>query len=216
MVIQRRQTSKDGSTDDSDYRIAFYSYSLLLLVRGHQKLLAESQELSNSEEPDITGELVRCTREYLDDISSPEWVLPYEVFEESPENTGARKGKRRKKVDIVCTMTQRRPRFRMKFEAKRFKSGSHPIGVYLGKEGVQEFLSGEYAPESEAAGMLGYIQSNDSNYWGEKILQKLREGDIELQESNFEGIDNCYKSCHNRPTIGKDIMIYHLLLNFTS
>ena len=215
MAISRQKTSKANSSDNSEYRIAFYSNSLLLLACGHQRLLAEGHEFSNSEEPDITGEIVRCTREYIDDAISPDWVSFYEVYDESPENTGDKKGKSRKKVDVVCTLTQRRPHLRMKFEAKRLNSNSHPAGIYLAKEGLLEFLTGSYAPESDAAGMLGYVQSDDCDYWAKQISKKLRESDIQLQQSGFEGIDNSYTSVHNRPTIKKEITIYHFLLDFT-
>lgn len=215
MAIRRKHTSKANSSDNSEYRIAFYSDSLRLLSFGYQRLLKEGQVFIDSDEPDITGELVRCTREYYEDKTAPDWTGPYEVYEESPENTEGRKGKSRKKVDIVCTRTQRKPRCRIKFEAKRLKHLSHPVRIYLGKEGLQEFLTGSYAPESDVAGMLGYVQSDDCGYWEEQITSGLQQQNIELQKSVFDRIDHCYKSTHSRSSVGKEILIFHLLFDFT-
>lgn len=202
------------SSDNSAYRMAFYMKSLLLLTYGHERLIAEGLALSKSEEPEITGELVRCTKEYLDDATSPEWTLPFEIVEESPENTKGRKGKSRKKVDVVCTLTQRKPRLRIKFEAKRLNNVTHPVAIYLGKEGLQEFLIGSYAPECDVAGMLGYVQSNDCTYWIKQIRRKLQENRIQLEQAGFQEIQNCYKSAHHRSASPHDILIYHLLLQF--
>lgn len=205
-------TSKEGSSDNSEYRIAFYEYSLLLLTCGHQRLLSEGQNFSNSEEPDITGELVRCTNDVIDESES---FSAFVVYEESPENTGGRKGKSRKKVDVVCRLTLRRPHLRLKFEAKRLKNTTHPVRIYLGNEGLGEFISGSYAPETDVAGMLGYVQSDNCDYWKDQLSNKLQDSGIQLELSGFDEIHNSYRSVHDRSTIGnKILLIYHLLFDF--
>ncbi|NLB82279.1 MAG: hypothetical protein GX800_11880 [Clostridiaceae bacterium] len=215
MSIPEQKTINNDSSDSAEYRKAFYCRSLLLLVNGYQLLLSEANDFSNSEETDITGELVRCSNAYIDNLASPDWVVPYTVNEESPENTGERKGKRRKRVDVVCTLTQRRPHLRLKFEAKRLKNKLHPVSAYLGKEGLGEFLTGNYAPESDVAAMLGYIQTDNCVYWKHQISEKLSENNIELHHSGLAEISNSYLSVHNRVVTQKSIAIYHLLLDFT-
>lgn len=212
MAKQGLHTSREKSSDNSEYKIAFYKRSLLLLTCGHKRLLSEGRNFSNSDEQDITGELVRCMNFVIDE-SEP--FNAFVVCEESPENTGGRKGKARKKVDVVCRLTQRSPHLWFKFEAKRLKNPSHRVELYLGNEGLREFLSGNYAPESDVAGMLGYVQSDDCGYWITQISDKLLKCKIKLERSDFEDSINCYKSVHYRPSIGQDILIYHLMLDFS-
>jgi hypothetical protein len=166
MANKNTDTPNDGQPADYlEYQRAFYRQSLLLLICGYQKLISSGIDCSGREETEITGELVRHTNNYIDDVASPEWAVPFEVKEESPENTKGKLGKGRKRVDVVCILTQKRPHSRLKFEAKRLKNKSHPVGIYLGKEGLQEFLNENYAPEAVAAGMLGYVQSDSCDYW---------------------------------------------------
>jgi hypothetical protein len=77
----------------------------MLIISGYKKLLSTNIDYADYEEQDITGELVRCAREYRNDDASPEWVSRYAIYEESPENTKRRMGKERKRVDVVCELT---------------------------------------------------------------------------------------------------------------
>ena len=210
------------SDDSGDYIASFHRNALYLITAGHKRLIINSTDYSNEEEPNITGELVRCTNEYIDSTSSPDWTSSYDVKDESPENTKERLGKCRKKVDIVCTLTGKKPRSRIKFEAKRLKRQGFPAGKYLDKEGLGEFISGNYAPECDTAGMLGYIQSDDCDYWAEQICDALNKKKKEVhltknaqwQKASLENVNDCYKTRHNRSTVKRELLVYHLLLDF--
>ena len=212
------------SDDSIDYVASFHRDALYLIVVGHERLTENTTDYSNEEEPNITGELVRCTNEYIDSISSHTWTSFYDVRDESPENTQERLGKHRKKVDIVCTRTGTKPRSRIKFEAKRLKRPGFPVREYVGNTGLGEFLSGKYAPECDTAGMLGYIQSDNCDYWAEQIPDALNKRKTEVhltkdgqwQKVSLENVNDCYKTRHNRPTVKRELMVYHLLLDFVN
>ena len=212
------------SVDSSDYEAGFHRDALCLIVAGYERLTDSDTDYSSEDEPNITGEIVRCANEYIDSPCSPDWTLPYDVKDESPENTEGRLGKARKRVDIVCILTGRRPRLRIKFEAKRLKKPGFPVGKYVDSAGLGEFISGKYAPECDTAGMLGYIQSEDCDYWAEQISDALNKKKKEVhltkagrwQEGGFENIDHCYKTRHSRPTVRSELLVYHLLLDFVA
>lgn len=211
------------SDDSSDYLYGFHRDALCLIVAGHKRLIENNNDYSNEEEPNITGELVRCTNEYIDSFSSPEWTNKYVVNEESPENTKGRLGKRRKKVDIICTLAGRKPQQRIRFEAKRLKGKIFPVDKYIGYEGLMEFVTGNYASEDSTCGMLGYVQSDDCEYWAKRIpdaLSKTKEVNmIEgglWQKARVENVNHCYETWHNKITNNCKFLIYHLLLDFTN
>lgn len=210
------------SDDGKDYFYGFHRNVLQLIVAGHKRLTEHNTDYSNEEEPNITGELVRCTNEYIDSFFSPDWTANYVVNEESPENTKGRLGKNRKRVDIVCTLAGRRPLQHIRFEAKRLKDKNFPVGKYVGSEGLMEFITGNYAPEDNAGGMLGYVQSDDCEYWAKQIpdaLSKREEVCITedglWQNAYIENVNHCYKTRHNRMANNK-FLVYHLLLDFTN
>jgi len=221
-ILGQHKSNINQSDDSSDYEGGFHCDALFLIIAGHKKLTENATDYSNEEEPNITGELVRCANEYIDSTSSPTWTSFYDVRDESPENTKERLGKDRKKVDIVCTLTGIKPRSRIKFEAKRLKRPGFLVGEYVGKAGLGEFISGNYAPECNTAGMLGYIQSDDCDYWAEQIPDALnrRKEEVHLikdgqwQKASLENVDDCYKTRHNRPTVKRELLIYHLPLDF--
>ncbi len=223
-IAEHHKLSINQSDDSIDYVARFHRDALYLIIAGHEKLTENTTDYSNEEEPNITGELARCANEYIDSTSSETWASFYDVKDESPENTKGRLGKHRKKVDIVCTRTGTRPRSHMKFEAKRLKKTTRfTVGEYVGKTGIGEFISGNYAPESDTAGMLGYIQSDDCDYWAGQIADALDKKKKEVhvikdgqwQKARFENVNDCYKTRHNRLTVERELLVYHLLLDFT-
>jgi hypothetical protein len=221
-IKEQYKLNINQSDDSSDHIASFHRDALYLITAGHKKLIENGTDYSNEDEPNITGELVRCTNEYIDSASSHDWTSRYDVKDESPENTKGRLGKGRKKVDIVCTLTGKKPRSRIKFEAKRLKNPSFTSSKYFGETGLGEFISGNYAPECDTAGMLGYIQSDDCDYWAEQIPDTLKKREKEVclikgnqwQKADFENIDYCYKTLHNRPSINRELQVFHLLLDF--
>ncbi|MHC4087784.1 MAG: hypothetical protein ACYSWZ_11730 [Planctomycetota bacterium] len=131
-------------------------------------------------------------------------------------------GKRRKKVDIIVERTQKGKHPRMRFEAKRLKRPGFPSSEYVGKKGLGEFIACNYAAGDDTAGMLGYVQSDDCDYWAGKISDDLTEKNKEVglikggqwQKAHLDNIEQCYQTRHNRPKIKRELLVYHLLLVF--
>jgi len=208
------------SSDSGDYVDSFCRNVLFLLVAGHERLVADGTDYSNTAEEHITGELTQQTEQYINRQDSPYWTKDYVVQEERRENVRGRKGKHRPRVDIAFVGTDRKPRRFMRFEAKRLRKPGFTVGKYIGKEGLGEFIVGNYAADDDTAGMLGYVQSDDCDYWAREIsvtLEKkkrdigLIEGD-QWQKAHFDDVDHCYKTRHNRPRIERELLVYHLLL----
>ena len=210
------------SNDSGDYVVGFHHQALTLIIVACDILKATGADYTNTEEPEITGEVVHYARQYIDTQNNHGWAWRYTVHDDPPENTGGRKGKDRKKVDIIIERAQRGKHPRIRFEAKRLKRPDFTVGIYVGKEGLGEFISGNYAPECDTAGMLGYIQSDDCDYWAEQIPVALSKKKTEVhltkdgqwQKADLENVDDCYKTRHNRPTVKGELLVYHLLLDF--
>ena len=223
MAITGKHKSPSNQSDDSsDYVAVIHRDALFLIIAGQKEMIADSIDYSNTAEEDITGDLTKYTDEYINSLSSPDWTQYYCVQEEQRENMEGKKGKHRQRIDIVCILTGRKPQERMKFEAKRLKRPGFLVSKYIGETGLGEFISGNYAKGADVVGMLGYIQSNDCVYWAGKISDAMNKKKIEVhltqdgqwQKADLENIDDCYKTQHNRPKIKRELLIYHLLLDF--
>lgn len=221
-IAEQHKLSINQSDDNSDYEVGFHRQALTLIIEACNMLKADGLDYTDTDEPVISGEIVRFARRYSENENLSEWAWRYTVHDDPPENTGGRKGKDRKKVDIIIECAQRGKNPRIRFEAKRLKKPGFPVGKYVGKKGIGEFISGNYAPECNTAGMLGYVQSDDCDYWSEQISNKMNEKNKEVclikggqwQKAGFKKITHCYKTKHNRPTVHRELMIYHLLLDF--
>ncbi len=216
------QSDRQPKADDSkEYQIAFRRKVFKLLKMGYDRLDAAS--FKNSEEEDITGEIVREINEILEDRGSPSWVRYFAVHEELRINEPTRRGKRRKRVDIEFEWVCYCPRYRYPFEAKRLCVNTHPIGEYIGTAGLGEFLSGNYAQDRIEAGMIGYVQSDTPKSWATKAQTKF-EKEPEIIQACSDGnwtnitivgeLSHCFCSKHHRSTEKKPITIYHVFLIF--
>ena len=210
------------SSDGSEFNSNIYREMLILITEACNMLKADGLNYTDTDEPVISGEIVRLARQYSENQDLAEWAWPYTIHDDPPENTGGRKGKDRKKVDIIIERAQRGKHPRIRFEAKRLKRPDFTVGIYVGKEGLGEFISGNYARNNNVAGMLGYIQSDDCDYWAEQIPVALSKKKTEVhltkdgqwQKADLENVDDCYKTRHNRPTVKGELLVYHLLLDF--
>ena len=95
MAISGQYKSNINQSDDSvDYGVGFHRDALFLIIAGHKRLTEKAADYSNEEEPNITGELVHYTREYIEAPDACEWAYRYAVHDDPPEleNTLVRKG----------------------------------------------------------------------------------------------------------------------------
>jgi hypothetical protein len=201
------------------YRLAFVRNCLVLLLRGYARL--NPRELRGAEEPHITGEIVRSVREALEAANAEPWMQNFDILDDPPQNIPGKFGKRRPRIDIefVRLMPGRRPRFHI--EAKRlYRSDS--VNEYFGNEGLGMFVAGTYAADEISAGMLGYIQTEDSRAWLDRLARGFERLAIQLRVlETFRSAPACQDiaavqiSGHERtPAALGRIDIYHLLLEF--
>ena len=215
------QLSTDSSDDINDYRSAFRKRVFTLLKWGYERL--DAAVYKSSEEEDITGDLVKEIKEVLQDRNYPRWVGKYTVHEEPRVNSPIRKGKHRKRLDIEFERVCHGSRPCYPFEAKRLCAKTHTISKYSGSSGMGEFLAGNYAADKNEAGMLGYVQSDTPEIWAEKAENKFRTDAAKIQMRRggdwirvniINKLDCTYRSAHNRISVGKPIILYHLFLDF--
>jgi hypothetical protein len=222
VILGQNKPNVNQSDDSGDYVASFYRGALFLIVAGYERLVTGGTDYSDTAEEHITGELTQRTEEYINTQDSPDWTKYYVVQEERLENVRGKKGKYRPRVDIAFVRTDRRPQRWMRFEAKRLRKPGFTVGKYIGKEGLGEFIAGNYAAGDDTAGMLGYVQSDDCDYWARKISETIEKKKQEVglierdqwQKAHFDYVDHCYKTRHNRPRIKRELLIYHLLLAF--
>ena len=211
-----------NSSDSSEYKAVFYMRAMQLIIAGANNLRDTSSNLNEYEETEITGEITRCVDEYINNFDSPEWTSQYTIKEESYEHSD-KLGKYRKRVDIVVTLSGRKPQLPFRFEAKRLKETGWPTNGYVGKEGLGEFISSNYAKDDKVAGMLGYVQSNTCFHWADKVSAEIStkkkqirlRGNGSWKKVKLDGYEHCYQTVHNK-TNGEELLMYHLLLDFTS
>jgi hypothetical protein len=193
-------------------------------VRAHDTL--QTQALHSTEEPAVTGLLIKRAREIAEGDGAEPWLEHLEVIDDPPQNDSpVRLGKDRPRIDIefVRTGKGKRPRFHV--EAKRlYRSDS--ASEYFGATGLRMFLSGAYASRWPSAGMLGYVQSDNVSVWLDSLARGLSSRKNELNVCNDQsvwqsagwssgGLTEVRESCHQRTpaTLGR-IGVYHLLLEF--
>lgn len=208
------------STSGRAYAEVFVRRVHHLIGRGYARLTPA--EFADSEEEDITGELVRAVDAVLDEPSAARWMRWFSIHEEPRIHHAGRRGKRRLRCDIGIDSSQTQPRARMRFEAKRLDH-SHSEATYLGCKGMQRFLDGRYSRDDACAGMLGYVQTGDPEEWAARIERAIRTGAADLcvrttcvwcQEQLAAELPFTYHSSHERPKVGRPIEIFHALLRF--
>ena len=192
-----------------------------MIWMGYQRL--KPADYTTSEEPDITGELVRAMHDAIQDDDAPDWAIHYELPKDDPPlNVQGRRGKRRPRVDIEFVRVSRGTRPRFRFEAKRLGLG-HPVGLYLGEEGMGRFLSGKYPVTHEEAGMLGYVQSRNEQTWADKLeaeLERKPEKYAVREDGPWERVSivarlhHTYRSRHDCGSALPPVTICQVLLRF--
>jgi len=144
-----------------------------LVAWGYKDAL--SQIYSDLVEEEITGLIVEAIEKRLDDPYTPERFERYSIDEEKPIAVEGRKGKRRRRLDLVVVSGHFRPRPKYIFEAKRLRKNGYPIGKYVGEGGLQCFVQGVYASEHPEAAMIGYLQSDNAIYWETELNRSFKD-----------------------------------------
>jgi len=202
---------------DSYYSYGFREGAHQLLAWGYQDALPQIHY--NLEEEDITGLIVEAIDKRLDDPTSRKFER-YSIHEEKPIAVEGRRGKKRRRLDLVVVSSDTHPRSKYVFEAKRLRKNGYPIGKYVGEDGLQCFIKGVYASHCPEAAMVGYDQSGDASHW-EKELRRCFDDNLRndlcvkqlLQKVHvLSSIPNVWVSEHERVT-GRSIAIYHIFFN---
>ncbi|UCE59250.1 MAG: hypothetical protein JSU63_17620 [Phycisphaerales bacterium] len=216
-TIPAYSRSESGNADA--YRRVFRRQVHELLKLGYDRLTPA--DCCAEQEETITGFLVEAIDGVLD-CPSEDWMRFLSVHEDPRVHDQARKGKRRRRVDLRVDSSVSRARTRFSFEAKRLGK-DHPVGEYLGQDGMGCFLSGAYARDDDQAGMLGYVQAGTPQQWVGRIRSALetdpsRYNMPELERFSsveiVDGLNHTYRSNHDRPSVGRRVSIFHTLLQF--
>lgn len=170
MSAAERREGDDAPRLHEIYIVELREHALALVWMGYQRM--EPPAFAESEEDDITGELVRHMRSAIEDSGAPTWVEHYSVSEQVRSSAEGRLGKRRPIVDVEFERHRRGMRPRLRFEAKRLGRGAG-VGDYLGDEGLGAFLVGHYSRTHQEAGMLGYVQTGSGDSWAGRISAEL-------------------------------------------
>jgi hypothetical protein len=124
------------------------------------------------DEPSITGLLAGAMKHRLDfHPDTPDAYLRYCIGDQEPHSPGGELGNDRLRFDVSVIRTGIRPRLSFVFEAKRLRTGGFPIGKYVGKGGMDDFISGRYASACPEAAMIGLFQNRELDYWHSNLLR---------------------------------------------
>ena len=187
-----------------------------LVAWGYKDAL--SQIYSDLVEEEITGLIVEAIEKRLDDPYTPERFERYSIDEEKPIAVEGRKGKRRRRLDLVVVSGYFRPRPKYIFEAKRLRKNGYPIGKYVGEGGLQCFVQGVYASEHPEAAMIGYLQSDDAIYWETELNRSFKDSsDLCIKQllqkaQVLFSMPDVWTSEHERED-NDPIVIYHIFLD---
>lgn len=210
-----------GSANRRPYTRAFRRHVHELILLGYARLDYASH--AASDEPVITGEMIRAIREVLDAPHLPRrWFRWYSVHEDPRLNARGLKGVRRRQPDYGFEHLSTAPRVWYYFEAKRLDTKKRE-GDYLGFEGLGRFLDGRHARQCPEAGMIGYVQSDDELAWAAAIRSRLEStpATYRLRRDGhwrktpvIPGLHHTYHTCHDRGNTLPPIEIGHVLLRF--
>lgn len=204
------------------YSLAFIRNCHRWIAAGYAMLDAPS--FSTAHEPAITGELVRTMKEAKLDADAPTWMIRMYVADDPPVNAPGRLGKQRRRVDIEFERSERGATFHFHCEAKRLYRGDS-VREYLGDEGLGMFLKGEYGRDDASGGMLGYVQVHSISEWETRLRTALDNGCVQYAVTNdgafgvaklVPELSQICSSKHERPSVGRPILIFHTFLAFTN
>lgn len=170
-------------------------------------------------EEDITG-LIRKGIELKFDEDLPPRFRCYSAKNEDPVDDAGTVGKKRPRIDITIESGGSSPRKRYRIEAKRcarkIYRSKYQMSWYV--EGIEAFLSSRYAKDSPEGGMLGLMQSDEVEYWTQKLSDELSNNPtlackIQLADIGLTpDLAGMTKSVHERKDCDV-IQIFHAFLD---
>ena len=203
-----------------EYWATYRQHIHTLLAWGYAN--SRNRVQAKHDETAITGFIAEAIQDILDGPDSPLWCNQIVIKDDPPIPGGGRTGRKRWRPDLIFESVERRPRPKYHFEAKRLRR-HESINDYLGEDGLQCFISGKYAHESDEAGMLGYIQCDNIRIWVERLqlaVDQDNEGKNEMllssPQCNIQVVDTFpheWMTKHDRH-IGKSIVVHHILLDY--
>jgi hypothetical protein len=208
------QTTDTSTTNFSNsYPTFFRRDAHLLLAFGYNQV--KSSITDKMKEPEITIKLCREIQNKLESFDIPEEIYKrrYAVKAEDP----LEEANEPTFLDIVVEETKGRPRARYIFEAKRLKKNGFSIGKYC-KEGIKRFVQKKYARKYPEAAMIGFMQSDNVEYWFGELKRKFDEdkGEMCIDQSLIPckvipELQNEWKSTHFREAV-ENISLFHIFL----
>ena len=202
------------------YGDTFRLHSHQLLAWAYQD--ARHRFIPGLDEPDMTGLLAEAMENWLNDASTPDAYLHYTIGDQVPRSPAGQLGNRRLRLDITVIRSGIRPRLSFIFEAKRLRTGTLPIGKYVGAGGMGDLISGRYAGEFPEAAMIGLFENQTLGYWQSELRRVFNE-DAASQEpqlavistlaevSVIDGLSGELESAHHRHSVGL-LRLFHIFL----
>lgn len=219
MSISSSVNKKAGATSN---RPAY----LNKLLRDAHRLVASGfdairpQGLKAVAEEVISERLVLAINGLIEADQAPKWMRRYHAADDLRLKFPGKEGKKRPRVDVEIIFLRNGPRPRFHFEAKRL-GPAHAVGGYLGDEGLGCFVNAQYARDSDEGGMLGYVQSDTCDTWAAKLEMEINGDGKKYKIANgtsweslklVKEIATSFRTRHDRPTLKKQIAVYHTLL----
>jgi hypothetical protein len=200
-------------------------------LHAHQLLAwahADARSVLHDEldEPAITGLLGDAMKARLDAPETPHEYDLYEIGDQVPISPSGQMGNDRLRLDLCVIRSGVKPRIRYIYEAKRLRTRGFPIGRYVGRSGIGDFLEGRYGAENPEAVMIGLFQNKDAGYWQKELHRSFDEDDtsthgfLKVLERLapvhiLESFPNELQSVHRRRDTSP-IRLFHIFLDCTA
>lgn len=205
----------------------FRQHAHLLIAWGHEAIRPEIVQSQENDEEAITGLLYEAVRKILR-ANQTSWCARYSIHNEAPITRGKRKGKDRRKTDLFIEFVTATGRPEYVFEAKpqNYAKTHQRTGYYVGTEGMERFLAGEYADYTAVypeVGMLAYVLSDSVEVWQKRLKKAIIRRSTQLRlvsdPEDINVIDEFpleWYTKHQRSSSHTVLAIYHLLLDYTA
>lgn len=207
--------------------IIFEKFSYIFRMHAHLLIAWAHKDiellLNTDDEEEITGLLYRSIDNELCS-GRLRWFSNYSVKNEAPISNGKLQGKNRKVIDLIIELVAQKGHPKYVFEAKplNYPKRYQRTPNYIGRDGIERFLKGEYADYTAnypELGMLGYVLSDSPELWRERLKKAIQKKKAVLQlkvpPQNVHLIDALpleWTSTHERDA-DRPITIYHILLD---